>query len=221
MDGVLFNSMPNHTRAWHKAMKLYGLHLSQEEAYLHEGRTSTDTINIVNRRERGKDATEEEIKQIYHTKTELFNTYPTAQPMPGSLEVLQQIKAQGLTIMVVTGSGQASLLERLNKNFPNIFQQELLITAYDVTHGKPNPEPYLKALQKRQLQPHEALVIENAPIGIEAGVAAGIFTIAVNTGPLPNQVLLDKGANLLLPSMQALSKQWNTLKTHLDNILLP
>ena len=39
----------------------------------------------------------------------------------------------------------------------------------------------------------------NAPIGVQAGAAAGIFTIAVNTGPLDGQVLLDAGANLLFP----------------------
>ena len=42
-------------------------------------------------------------------------------------------------------------------------------------------------------------------MGVEAGVAAGIFTIAVNTGPLPDQVLVDRGANLLFPDMTALA----------------
>ncbi len=42
-------------------------------------------------------------------------------------------------------------------------------------------------------------------MGVEAGVAAGIFTIAVNTGPLPDQVLVDRGANLLFPDMATLA----------------
>lgn len=61
----------------------------------------------------------------------------------------------------------------------------------------------------------EAIVIENAPIGVEAGVAAGIFTIAVNTGPLDAQVLLDAGADILFPSMQALCENWEELNTAL------
>lgn len=52
------------------------------------------------------------------------------------------------------------------------------------------------------------MVVENAPLGVEAGHKAGIFTIAVNTGPLDGQVLLDSGADLLLPSMQALCEAW-------------
>lgn len=211
MDGVLFNSMPNHARAWNEAMKHYGMHLSCEEAYLHEGRTGASTINIVSQRERGHDATPEEIERIYQTKTEIFNSYPKAERMPGAWEAIRQMKADGLTIMVVTGSGQASLLERLNRNFPDTFRQELMVTAYDVKHGKPSPEPYLMALEKAGLHPNEAIVVENAPMGVHAGVAAGIFTVAVNTGPLPDRVLLDEGANLLLPSMLALSEQWEEL----------
>ena len=56
MDGVLFNSMPYHADAWHKVMERHGLHLSREEAYLHEGRTGAATINIVYQRQYGKDA---------------------------------------------------------------------------------------------------------------------------------------------------------------------
>ena len=67
MDGVLFDSMPNHAEAWHKIMKRFGFGLSREEAYMHEGRTGASTINIVSRRERGHDATEEEINSALKT----------------------------------------------------------------------------------------------------------------------------------------------------------
>lgn len=211
MDGVLFDSMPNHAESWHRVMKRFGFGLSREEAYMHEGRTGAATINIVSRRERGHDATEEEIKNIYQAKTEEFNKCPKAERMPGALEVLTKIKDAGLTPMVVTGSGQTSLLERLNHNFPNIFQAELMVTAFDVKYGKPNPEPYLMALKKGGFKANEALVIENAPLGIQAGVAAGIFTIAVNTGPLPDKVLLNEGANLLFHSMPDFNENWKGL----------
>ena len=216
MDGVLFNSMPNHAEAWHKTMAKFGFTLSREEAYMHEGRTGAGTINIVSLRERGYEATEEEIKQIYQAKSELFNQYPLAERMPGALEVLTKIKEAGLTPMVVTGSGQTSLLDRLNKNFPGIFQRELMVTAFDVKYGKPNPEPYLMALKKGGLQPNEAIVVENAPLGVQAGVAAGIFTIAVNTGPLPDEALLGQGANLLFHSMPDFNDNWKTLLEYLN-----
>jgi len=210
MDGVLFDSMPYHAEAWHKTMKAHGLKLSREEAYMHEGRTGAGTINIVCQRQLGRDATQEEIESIYLEKSIEFNKHPQAERMPGAWELLQ-IKAEGIIPTVVTGSGQASLLDRLEHNFPGMFRQELMVTAFDVKYGKPNPEPYLMALEKGGLKPNEAIVIENAPLGVEAGHKAGIFTIAVNTGPLNGEILLNAGADLLFPSMQALCESWEKL----------
>ncbi len=208
MDGVLFDSMKNHATAWHEAMRRYGMQMSREEAYLHEGRTGAGTINIVSLRERGREATDEEIKAIYQTKSEVFNSLPTAERMPGAYELLCKVKACGLVPMVVTGSGQTSLLERLEHNFPGIFRRELMVTAFDVKFGKPHPEPYLMALQKAAVGPDEAVVVENAPLGVRAGVAAGIFTVAVNTGPLPDEVLLSEGAGRLFRSMNEFCENW-------------
>lgn len=56
-------------------------------------------------------------------------------------------------------------------------------------------------LQRAGVSAHEAIVIENAPLGVEAGVAAGVFTVAVNTGPIPPKALYDAGANLVFDSM--------------------
>ena len=210
MDGVLFDSMKNHAAAWQEAMKRYGMNMSREEAYLHEGRTGTGTINIVSQRERGHQATEQEVKEIYQTKSDIFNSLPKAEPMPGAYGLLQKIKAGGLIPMVVTGSGQLSLLDKLKHYYPDVFKRELMVTAFDVKYGKPNPEPYLMALQKAGIAANEAIVVENAPLGVHAGVAAGIFTVALNTGPLPDKALLDEGADLLFPSMQAFNESWET-----------
>ena len=211
MDGVLYNSMPSHAKAWHRAMAHFGYDLPEQEAYMHEGRTGASTINIVSRRQRGVEESEERIQEIYRVKSQFFNEYPPAEPMPGALELLRKLQAQGLKILIVTGSGQASLLDRLNHHFPGVFCRELMVTAFDVKHGKPDPEPYLMGLQKGALRAEECVVVENAPLGVRAAKAAGIFTIAVNTGPLPDSALTDEGADLLLPSMQALCDAWEEL----------
>ena len=58
-------------------------------------------------------------------------------------------------------------------------------------------------------------MVENAPLGVQAGVAANVYTIAVNTGPLPDSVLLDAGANLLLPDMASLARDFETICSQL------
>lgn len=206
MDGVLFDSMPIHAQSWAKVCTEFGLAMSSEEAYLHEGRTGAATINILTQRYWNRDATPQEIEQIYEEKCRLFNTFPEAPKMQGAEDVLRKVQEAGKTIVVVTGSGQKSLLDRLERNYPGYFRPDLVVSSKDVKHGKPHPEPYLMGLEKVGLQPWEAIVVENAPLGVRAGVAANIFTVAVNTGPLPESVLLNEGANLLFPSMSALAE---------------
>ena len=210
MDGVLFDSMPNHTLSWHQVMKNHGLELSCEEAYLHEGSKGDDTIRMISQKQ-GLIISDDEIKAIYKEKTEIFNTFPTSKSMPGSYELLQKVMNDGLIPILVTGSGQVSLLNNLNVFFPDVFASERMITAFDVKHGKPNPEPYLKALEKGNLKPWETVVVENSPLGIEAAHKAGLFVIVVNTGPLSDSLLWEAGANVLYPSMLALNEAWEKI----------
>ena len=208
MDGVLFDSMPYHANAWHEVMKMNGMNLPKEEAYMHEGRTGKETINLISKREKGRAATDAEMDCIYQTKCELFNDNPPAPEMSGAGELLKALKQDGIEIVLVTGSGQHSLFDRLEVHYPGIFSKDKMVTAYDVTNGKPNPEPYLRGLEKAGVSADEAIVVENAPLGVEAAHAANIFTVAVNTGPLKDQVLTDSGANVVFPSVDQLAKVW-------------
>jgi beta-phosphoglucomutase-like phosphatase (HAD superfamily) len=61
-------------------------------------------------------------------------------------------------------------------------------------------------MEKCGTKPWETIVVENAPLGVQAGVASRAFTIAVNTGPLPDEKLLERGADLLVPSLVALNR---------------
>jgi beta-phosphoglucomutase-like phosphatase (HAD superfamily) len=80
-----------------------------------------------------------------------------------------------------------------------------MITAFDVKRGKPHPDPYLKGLEIAGVEASQAVVVENAPMGIRSAVAAGIDTIAVNTGPLEDSLLTVEGSKMLLHSMAALA----------------
>ena len=107
----------------------------------------------------------------------------------GVAEVLRYVQSTGSQIWVVTGSGMRSLLDNLNNALPPVFQRDRMITAFDVTHGKPDPEPYLKAWERSGLKKEQCFVIENAPLGIRSGKAAGLTVYAVNTGILTREDL--------------------------------
>lgn len=213
MDGVLYDSMPSHVKAWHETMSSLGINASEKEFYMFEGRTGHSTIDLLFNRAFGRSATQEEKELIYAQKAQRFVELENedSKPMPGALEVLEKVRSLGLQRIIVTGSGQASLFDKLDSNFSGMFDKNKMVTAYDVQHGKPHPEPYLMGLEKAGVSPSEAIVVENAPLGVESAVAAGIYTIGVNTGPLNDQVLIDAGANIVFPSMLILAKKIENL----------
>ncbi len=211
MDGVLFDSMKSHASAWVDALRAFGLPFTENEAYMNEGRTGASTIDGVFNQIYGRSATVSEKQKIYKLKSKFFEASGKIERMPFAFELLQKVKAQEFTIFVVTGSGQASLIDHLDENFPDIFQKDKMVTAFDVKYGKPHPEPYLQALKKSGLKPWEVIVIENAPLGVESATNAGLFTIGVNTGPLNPEILKENGANIVFGGMQQLFEQWDKL----------
>ena len=207
MDGVLYDSMPYHAKAWHQLFLDLGVTNSNpDEYYLYEGMTGAATIGMILKRELNRDTTEDECRALYEKKAELFRDFGEKRLMPGASDMLEAIKKMGLTTVLVTGSAQGSLLDNINEDYPGFFPRERMVTARDVKNGKPHPEPYLRGLEKAGATPSQAIVIENAPLGVRAGKAAGCFTIAVTTGPIPREAFEKEGADLIFPDMPAFAK---------------
>ena len=211
MDGVLYDSMPHHAIAWQQSMTLFGIHMTEADAYATEGARGIDTIRNMVRQQRGEDITLERAQEMYDEKTRLFHLMDVAPLMPGILGLMEHIHRQGLRIGVVTGSGQRPLINRLLTDFKEYLDEQHIVTAYDVSRGKPAPDPYLMGMQRAGTEPWQTVVVENAPLGVRAGVASRAFTIAVNTGPLPDAVLLDAGADKLFKRMTDLRDAWPQL----------
>ena len=212
MDGVIYDSMPNHSVSWHDSMKDFGLEMPYEGAYQYEGMRGVETIKTLARAQWNRELSDEEAKKMYAHKAEVFANQcklTPAQIMPGIKTLMQHIKDNGWKICVVTGSAQHALLDKLLIDFEGLLCEELIVTAFDVKHGKPNPEPYLIGMQKCGVEPWETMVVENAPLGVRAAVAARCFTIAVNTGPLPDEMLQKEGANLTFPRMTDLAEAYH------------
>lgn len=207
MDGTLYDSMKNHSAAWYRLMTEAGIKCTREEFYLYEGRTGASTINLLFNRELGRDATDAEKEDYYHKKTLYFNQLPAVEVMPGAREMVSIFKEVGMQRVLVTGSGQSSVLNRISEDFPGLFPDGMRVTSRDVKHGKPHPEPFIRAMQLARVTPSQSIVVENAPLGVEAGDRAGAFTIGVTTGPIPRQSMIDAGAAIVFDSMPELAEK--------------
>lgn len=212
MDGVLYDSMPFHSMSWHRIFTELGVKNSNpEEYYLYEGMKGDDTIGMILKRELNQDTTPEERREIYEHKASLFRDCGEKKLMPGASDMLKALKDKGIITVLVTGSAQGSLLDSIDDDYPGYFPKERKVTALDCKNGKPHPEPYLIGLKKAGVKPEEAIVIENAPLGVRSGKAAGLFTIAVTTGPIPKEKFEEEGADMIFPDMP-------TIATWLKNI---
>lgn len=211
MDGVLYDSMPNHARAWHESMSSYGINMTEQEAYACEGMRGVEVIMELARWQWGREITESEAEEMYRAKSAAYAAKGAPTFVPGILDVHAALRSLGIHIGVVTGSGQKTLLSRLASDFGDTLTPGLIVSAHDVSHGKPAPDPYLQGIRKagqllgKEILPEQTIVIENAPLGVRSAVAAGCFTIAVNTGPLPDEALRKEGVAMVLHDMKSLT----------------
>ncbi|MBN2807512.1 MAG: HAD family phosphatase [Prolixibacteraceae bacterium] len=211
MDGVLYNSMPYHAQSWIQTFSEFKLRLPEFEPYMNEGSTALFTVQQMFKKYLHREATSEECEQIRQRKHEVMAAMPPSEIFPAMKGLLEEIHQQKIHCWVVTGSAQESLINRLVEEFNGILRRDQMITAHDVIQGKPHPEPYLKAMQRSGFMKHQALVIENAPLGVRSAKAAGLFTIAVNTGPIHRDVLLHAGADLVFGNIDELKGSWSVI----------
>ena len=212
MDGVLLDSMPTHARCWRESMRLFGISMPDIETYRIEGMRGIEICKMKAREQLNREISDEEALKMYDEKSKAVDSSPKPKTMDGVKHLMEQMKADGLKIVIVTGSGHRSLLDDLENRFPGLIDPEMMVTSYDVEHGKPHPEPYLRGMEKAGTKPEETIVVENAPLGVRSAKAAGAFTIAVNTGPLPKEALLSEGADMLFDRMTDLDEQWKNIK---------
>ena len=201
MDGTLYDSMGNHADAWHRLATELGIPTTREEFFLYEGRTGASTLNLLFNRAYNRDAIPQEIEELYARKALYFTQMPAVKPMPGAMQMLNFFKEVNMRRVLVTGSGQRSLIDRLEKDFPGAFTPSMMVTSRDVKCGKPHPEPFIKAMEMARVRPSQAIAIENAPLGVKSASAAGAFTVAVTTGPIPREELEKAGAAIVFDSM--------------------
>lgn len=124
MDGVLYDSMKNHVEAWYRTLTPMGFKCSKDEFYLYEGRTGASTIKYLFDKHFGKQVSDDECAEIYKIKEKHFNALEKIVPMPGADLMLQRIIDNGIRPVLVTGSGQGSLLDRLDHDYPGVFEQQ-------------------------------------------------------------------------------------------------
>ncbi|MGA7142433.1 MAG: HAD-IA family hydrolase [Nitrososphaeraceae archaeon] len=180
LDGVLVDSMTAHYKAWKTALEeIASLQVDERSIYLLEGMRGIDLVEEIFKKYNYTDLSKTQV--VIRRKDELFRSVMNIRPYDKVNEILQELCCiKG----IVSGSAKQDVISIMNQCFQkNIF--EIVLTGDDIMHGKPDPESFKLFLQRANLNPSEALVIENSPLGVEASNNAGIKPIVVlNNSPL-------------------------------------
>jgi HAD superfamily hydrolase (TIGR01509 family) len=181
LDGTLIKSMELHYHCWSQVLDEFGIRINRHNFLLSEG----TNINRLMYEYTGLED-QHVIKNLIRSKDELFIKKFKFELYEGALEFLSLLNKMGKKLGLVTASSKL----RLESTAPNWFIGffDVIICSEDGGRGKPFPDPYLSASQKLRVDPDEILVIENAPLGIQASRAAKMDCIGISN-TLPKELL--------------------------------
>jgi mannitol-1-/sugar-/sorbitol-6-phosphatase len=169
LDGVLIDSTPAVARVWRRWAIEQGFNPEEVVARAH-GRPSLTTV-----REYLPDA--DHVAENREVERREIADLEGVVPLPGAVELLQSLPENRWTI--VTSCTRALAEVRLRA--AGLRLPKKMITSNDITHGKPDPEPYRKGAAALGFAAADCVVLEDAPAGIQAGKAAGAKVIAFTT----------------------------------------
>jgi mannitol-1-/sugar-/sorbitol-6-phosphatase len=180
MDGTLVDSTAVVEQVWSEFAIRYGLDIAEILRTSH-GVQAGDTVRRFAPAGADVAALTAELGAMERVRTEGIVA------LPGAADVLRTLPADAVAL--VTSADR--VLADIRMEAAGLAMPATAVTADLVARGKPHPEGYLRAAALLGVEPADAVVFEDAPAGIAAGLAAGIRTVAVgpNTGELPNGVL--------------------------------
>lgn len=178
MDGTLIDNMRFHTAAWQQMLAENGVEMDGNEFLVRTaGKTNREILPTI-----FDDLTDERLFRLSERKETLYRELflPARQPLAGAVEFLDKARAAGIKMAVATAAPVGNvefILDGLDLR--KYFQA--VTTAADVTHGKPNPEIFLKSAEKLNVEPKKCLVFEDAIGGFEAAHRAGMKSVGIAT----------------------------------------
>ena len=200
MDGVIVDGMPYHIKSWKEALSTIDMSVSDLEIYLMEGMTGRETMEIFVKKS-NISISDETADKIIKLKRKIFNDIFTVTLIKGIKDFLLELKDRQYNLALVTGTRLEVVKKVLQVGLENIFK--VIVTGEMVNKGKPNPEPYLKAVDELKATTEDCIVIENAPAGVTSAKNAGLTCYAVQTS-LSEEYLQD--ADKIFQNIDGVSK---------------
>lgn len=175
-DGIFIDTEMARYLSWKNIFDSYGIELPIEEWKKNLGRAEYIFDPYLFLEENGKNIDREEIKRK-HREDEINIAY-NLPLFPGIIDRIEEAKSLGILVGVVSSSSHRWVDDHLCKR-ELIEKIDIVICREDSEKHKPNPEPYITALNRLNINSKNAIAIEDSPVGVTAAKSAGLFCIAV------------------------------------------
>lgn len=178
MDGVLADTGPIHYESWVKMAKEIGKKFTKTFFNSTFGQQSVPITRMLV----GENVAEELVEKWAALKERYYREMAQEKiiPLPGVLTLLQELNSLEFKL-AVGSSGPPENVDLLLNSLKIKHYFDIVITASDVKNGKPAPDVFLIASKKLNITPTKCVVIEDAPVGIQAAKSAGMKCIALRT----------------------------------------
>jgi beta-phosphoglucomutase len=173
-DGVIGKTLEDSCRAWKQACAESGITFDPEDFYLHEGMKSAEYARRLLER---NDRDPAEAYKLVARKDELYRASNEFSFYPGIEKLVVQLQQGGVRVGVVSGGSRQRLLSGGSGDL--LRRCDTVVTGDDLSEGKPSPEGYIRAAEGLGFSPKECIVVENAPLGIQAAKSAGMTCVGV------------------------------------------
>jgi HAD superfamily hydrolase (TIGR01509 family) len=186
MDGVLIDAMPFHAEAMKIAIKEEtNYEIDKKIVYQLEGMPSNNLVKeIFKKYNINKELDQELIEKISERKKQLFKEIEDTHLIEGVPNLIKMLNECKCLKAIVTGAAKKEIELTIDKMI-GLKNFDVVVSGDDVEAGKPNSDPFVVALQKMNIKSAECIVVENAPLGVEAANKAGIKCIlTLNNTPL-------------------------------------
>lgn len=177
LDGLMFNTELLYPQVGYELCRRRGKKFTDELLHQMMGRPGNISLQIMIDYHEFHDDT---VDGLQEESIEIFLPLLDTQlePMPGCLKLLDALESAEIPKAVATSSAKRFVTDILSR-FDLIPRFSFILSAEDVTHGKPDPEIYQTAAHRLGREPGEIMVLEDSENGCRAAVRAGAFTIAV------------------------------------------
>jgi beta-phosphoglucomutase len=186
MDGVLVDAMPFHAEAMRIAInEETGYDIDKRIVYVLEGMPGPGLVKEIFKREKmHKDIDDILAEKINKRKKELFKQIQNSPAIEGAKQLIEDLRSCNCLKAIVSGASKKEIEAILDENI-GLKNFNVIIAGDDIEEGKPHPSPFQTALQRMDLKPSEAIVVDIAPLGVEAAIRAGIeYIVTLNNTPL-------------------------------------